>query len=1399
MKGKDGASSVPLRVWLDLSNKEQRNLITSWLREGNYQVNSLDTAPPILAQEEVIELLVLDVAAAGKREKQLHRLKEQAARQFRLLPTLILVPAGEDSSRFLRGEFDDVLPEPVSRELFLARLDLWRRLATESVLQLRPLFENTTIGLYRTTPDGRILLANPALVKMLGYKSLADLKQRNLEREGFEPGYERVLFKAQLEREGVIQGLESAWTRRDGSVLWVRESAYVVRDEISGEVLYYEGTVEDITERKQAELRLKASEEKYRDLYENAPAAMFSVNTEGKIVRCNQKAAELLGYDRKELIGIPILDLYAPNSNGRPRAEKAFQKFKSGETIQDWELQMQRKNGRPIWISLTVNAIRDSGGRVVESRSMVVDISRRKAAELAMAESELRFRTLANASREAIVIHDHGRLLDANKAFLRLFGYTWRQALPLRFYDFFPPQAHRIVEKHSQGDFTEVYEIECIRRDGSIFEGEIQGHTIPYHGRQVRVEVIRDISRFKASQRIIQQQKDELEAMLKAVPVPLFILDEKLSIRGSNMAALEYCNLATDEMLGRPAGEALGCIHNSDDPRGCGFGPFCQNCGLHQSVDETKRTKQPVLGTEAELEIQNDGVVEKRFVRLNTAYYASPAGTRILLTLDDFTLHHDSEMKLKRLSSFNASLVEGMGEGIIVLDANGFITYVNPATERLLGYSLDELRRQHWSLLVPPEEQEQIEQEDQRRKEGHTSIYETQLLRKDGSRLVVRVSGTPRFENGEYVGTLAVFTDITEQKRAQRALEASETRFRSIFESLIDVYYRQDMDGRLTLVSPSVKRYGYEPEDLVGRQASEFYYRDTDREEVQKKLETEGEVRDFEVRLKDSRGRAVWFSVNIKLLRDSQGQPVGIEGLLRDIHERKRAESKLRNLLDRLHANEKQLRTIIETEPECVKVLNRKGEVVLMNKAGLAILDVEKLEDIQGRPVLPFVKRGYRASFQKLFKRNLQGYSGKLTFQMVSAKGKVRWMETHSVPYRDHHNRIVGVLAVTRDITGAKEIEAALKESEAKYSSLFQHSKDALLVHDFKGRILEVNQRAVELFGYSANEFTALTMAKLYPVGAKSKLQKMFGEVRKSGFVSLEVNFQKKNGEIFPAEVSAGSISFGGRTVIQCIVRDITERKRAEETIKELNRTLEEKVRQRTAQLEASNRELKAFAYSVSHDLRSPLVVINGFSEILMQDYGELLGAEGRRLLETIRANTMKMDNLISDILALSRASTRDLEMKLLDMKELAYSAWEEVTSPEERGSFEFIIKSMPKAIGDPTLIRQVWVNFLSNSVKYTRPQPTKRIEVGGYTKNAGVEYYVKDSGIGFDPQHAGQLFQAFHRLHSEKEFQGTGVGLAIVERIVRRHGGTVRAEGRPGQGAVFYFWLPNEPNQHLE
>jgi len=257
------------------------------------------------------------------------------------------------------------------------------------------------------------------------------------------------------------------------------------------------------------------------------------------------------------------------------------------------------------------------------------------------------------------------------------------------------------------------------------------------------------------------------------------------------------------------------------------------------------------------------------------------------------------------------------------------------------------------------------------------------------------------------------------------------------------------------------------------------------------------------------------------------------------------------------------------------------------------------------------------------------------------------------------------------------------------------------------------------------------------------------------------------------------------------LAQEMDERKHVQAEIAELNTQLEQRVTERTVQLESANKELEAFSYSVSHDLRTPLRAIDGFSRILLRDYMGKLDDEGKRLLNVVRDNTKRMAQLIDDILNFSRSGRVEIAFSEIDMQSLAHAVFKELQPAVDNNKLQLDIDAIPRINGDSAMVRQVFVNLLSNAIKFSQPKDIAKIKVGGSIEGDEAIYFVKDNGVGFDMRYADKLFGVFQRLHGVTEFEGTGIGLAIVKRIVTRHGGRVWAQGKVNEGATIYFALP--------
>jgi len=404
--------------------------------------------------------------------------------------------------------------------------------------------------------------------------------------------------------------------------------------------------------------------------------------------------------------------------------------------------------------------------------------------------------------------------------------------------------------------------------------------------------------------------------------------------------------------------------------------------------------------------------------------------------------------------------------------------------------------------------------------------------------------------------------------------------------------------------------------------------------------------------------------------------------------------------------------------------------------------------------------------------------------------------EVTSTTLRGPEQEILGYIGITRDITAAVEAEKALASISEKFSKIFHLSPDAIdLTHLETGVLVELNQNYLRLFGFSREELIGHSTlpGDLGTWVSRENRDRHIASLKEKGEdLEFEALLRRKDGSIFIGLVSSSLTEINGERYNLSIIRDISERMRIEAEIRSLNQNLEQRVKERTTQLEAANKEMEAFSYSVSHDLRAPLRSIDGFSRVLAEDYQDQLDEDGKHYLSRIQLGAQRMGNLIDDLLKLSKTTRSELTVVECDFSRVCGRVAGDLADLDPERRVEVSIQPGLLVQADNHLMRVVLENLLGNAWKFTAKAGHPSIEVGEtFLPDGERALFIRDNGAGFDMAHAAKLFNAFQRLHATTDFEGTGIGLAIVQRIIHRHGGRIWAEAEPDKGATFYFTLP--------
>lgn len=762
----------------------------------------------------------------------------------------------------------------------------------------------------------------------------------------------------------------------------------------------------------------------------------------------------------------------------------------------------------------------------------------------------------------------------------------------------------------------------------------------------------------------------------------------------------------------------------------------------------------------------------------------------------------------ERQVQFLSRQVEQSNDAIYVVDTERRITSWNKGAEKLYGYNDTEAMGIDSNILLQTELHpdltikilQKLSQED---------YWAGELKRKSksGKTIYVRSStSTIRDDEGHITGYVAVNIDITEQKKLQEQVNY----LAELVEQSSDAILSFDLEGRVISWNRGAENlFGFGRQEVVGNKLSRLRLMTLLEDDLQIIFHDLISGRQWQTETDFFRkdGTRFFGAVNANSIKDARGQVNAIIFIIKDISLRKRLEDQLSEYNSQLELkvvertreiskNEKRFRALIENNYDMISLMDESFRIIYRSPSTVRNMGWGNEEMQQAEATVNFhpddLAKG-REIMKELFDN--PGRPMPIIFRNRHKDGHYLWVEGIIVNLLADEN-VKAIVFNFRDVTDRVNAEERIKKT-LKVLSDYQAALDEssiVAITNSKGTITQVNDNFCHISKFNREELIGQNH-RLINSGLHSRefFRTLWKTISTGKVWKGELCNRAKDGTIYWVDTTIVPFLDDNDRPYQYIAirSDITERKNAEKELSQINYELEQRVAKRTAELKKTNEELESFSYSVSHDLRAPLRAVIGFTAILEEEYSTKLDAEALRLTGIIKSSTQRMGSLIDDLLAFSRTGRQNIDMSVIDVQQLVDQLILELTARTEDNRIEWKMDSLPPISGDLSMLRQVWINLLSNAIKYSMNQLSPVIEVGAYEQGNEVVYYIRDNGVGFDSRYASKLFKVFQRLHASSEFEGTGIGLAIVEKIISKHGGRVWAEGEVGKGACFYVTMP--------
>lgn len=1231
--------------------------------------------------------------------------------------------------------------------------------------------------------DGLYLEVNEGYTNITGYTKEDVEGKTSLEIDIWADPEDRARLVEELRSHGEVVNLEATFRMKDGSEKIGLMSASIIG--IDGEPCILSIT-RDISERKQTELELRESEERYRLLAENSPTGIV-LHRNGNIFYANQAAIKIVGAsDANELIGYYFLDFVHPDY--KPIAMKRARSVRNqNQPAPSLEEKFLRLDGSSVDVEVTAVPFISQGEITVQV--IFSDITERK-----KAEENLRLTQLAvDRARDAIHwVGKNGKLLYVNDTMCQSLGYTREELLSMSIFDIDPIVTRE--EWHNFWDRTHElghYKIETAHKakGGQLIPVEITVNVISNRDTEIHCAYARDITEHKQTQEIFRLRLSLMEYAAKHSLDELLqkTLDEIEGLTNSSISFFHFVE-ADRKTLSLQAWSTRTLKE------------FCkaEGKGLHYLIEEAGvwadcvREKRPVIHNDYPSLPDRKGLPEGHAQVVRELVVPVTKNERIMAILGVGNKPQDYTGKDAELVSYLAdivweiterkraedalqeneekfrSIVENALAGIFTIDNAYHFIYVNEELCKILGYSEEQLLRMDFREVLSDDSQDVVTERYVRRQRGEEvpSRYEMSIVRSDGEIRNVEMSVTVVKDKNRNALSMGQLVDITERKRMEAALLESEERYRTFVEDLpIGVYRTTPGPEGKHLIANSyyLRMFGYNSlKEIQKTKVSDMYLDPAERKKFSDNLIANGHVERAELQLKRSDGTPIWGAVTASVTHD-KGREFYFDCVIEDITERKQTEEILRLT-----------RFTVDNVADAVYWIDPKAQIVDVNETACIMLGYshEELTEMSLVDIDPGFALAQWPDIWKQIKK-----AGKLTLEAQHRTRDGRLIPVEIIAnYIDFGDRELDC-AVVRDVTERKKAEETLH--------MFQYSNDQASVAIYwmnpDTEHLYVNDQACHSLGYSREELLDMCLWDIDPIYTKEQWYRNLEQYRKNkqgGSEHVETFHRRKDGTIFPVEVFSRHLWLGENEFHVAFVQDITKRKQIE--------TERENLIQK---LEMQNAELERFAYTVSHDLKSPLITIGGFLGFLEEDALNGNTEKLKKDIQRINNATNKMQRLLNEVLELSRIGRVMNPPEDVPFEQVVRDALERLEGQLKTANVQVEVSGdLPIVHGDHARLVEVVQNLVDNGIKFMGEQPKPKVEIGVRKENGEEIFFVRDNGIGIDPKYHDRIFGLFNKL--DQNIAGSGIGLALVKRIIEIHGGKIWVESEIDQGSTFYFTI---------